>query len=321
MKQHWRKKTESTSHADDWLMTYADMITLLLCFFAVILSLSIAKKDTTPKKEAVQIAEQTKYPETINYDLPKVYVPQPSATIVKFPENFDEQEPEEDPQRPIQPPTQLPGTATNGQPKAEVQQLVNTAVPSPEVKVEDTVKTDVPATAAPPPIEAAQTPLIPDNTSSHSLPQIVDNLKKQGDANFEQKGDRITTLQINSAAFFASGSATLSSSGKSILQEVAGNLKSDQFNDYQITVEGHTDDTPIDTVQFPSNWELSTARAAAVVHFFLEQGISPQKLRAAGYADTFPIAPNRDANGNPIPDNQAQNRRVVIKLEKIDKAG
>jgi len=56
-----------------------------------------------------------------------------------------------------------------------------------------------------------------------------------------------------------------------------------------------------------------------VVHYFLEQGIPARKLRAAGYADSFPKAPNRDANGNPIPEHQAQNRRVVIKLEKIDK--
>jgi chemotaxis protein MotB len=56
------------------------------------------------------------------------------------------------------------------------------------------------------------------------------------------------------------------------------------------------------------------------VHYFLDQGIPALKLRAAGYADTFPRAPNRDANGNAIPENQTQNRRVVIKMEKIDKA-
>ena len=95
------------------------------------------------------------------------------------------------------------------------------------------------------------------------------------------------------------------------------NLKAEKFRDYQITIEGHTDDAPISTAQFPSNWELSTARASAVVHYFLEQGIAAQKLRAAGYADTFPVAPNRDSAGKPIPENQARNRRVVIKLEKI----
>jgi len=57
-----------------------------------------------------------------------------------------------------------------------------------------------------------------------------------------------------------------------------------------------------------------------VVRFFLEQGIPARKLTAAGYADTFPIVPNRKADGSVIPENQARNRRVVIKLEKIDRA-
>jgi chemotaxis protein MotB len=149
---------------------------------------------------------------------------------------------------------------------------------------------------------------------------IVDTLKTQGRADIEQKGDRITTLEISSAAFFDSGSAALSTSGESILRDVTVDLKSDKLKDYEITVEGHTDDTPINTTRFPSNWELSTARASAVVHFFLDQGIPARKLRAAGYADTFPKAPNRDANGNAIPENQTQNRRVVIKMEKIDRA-
>ena len=56
------------------------------------------------------------------------------------------------------------------------------------------------------------------------------------------------------------------------------------------------------------------------IPFFLDHGIAPQKLRAAGYADTFPRVPNNDAQGNPIPENQAKNRRVVIKLEKVEKA-
>ena len=120
--------------------------------------------------------------------------------------------------------------------------------------------------------------------------------------------------------FFASGSAALSNSGKAILKGVAANIQSDKYRGYQVTVEGHTDDSPISTLQFPSNWELSTARASAVVHFLLQQGILAPRLRAAGYADTFPLALNRDVDGIAIPENQARNRRVVIKLEKVDRA-
>ena len=152
-----------------------------------------------------------------------------------------------------------------------------------------------------------------------SPPVVAGHLKIRGTDVVEQRGERITTLQINSAAFFSSGYATISSAGNAILRDVAVTLKSSEFAAYHISIEGHTDDTPISTGQFQSNWELSTARAAAVVRFLLELGISPRKLSAAGYADTFPIAPNRNADGTVIPENQARNRRVVIKLEKIDK--
>ena len=153
-----------------------------------------------------------------------------------------------------------------------------------------------------------------------ALPSIADRLKSLGTAVVEQQGDRITTLQIGSATFFNSGYAALSGAGKAILEDVAVSLKSGAFAAYHVTIEGHTDDTPINTTQFQSNWELSTARASAVVRYLLEQGVAAERLTAAGYADTFPIAPNRNADGTVIPENQARNRRVVIKLEKIDKA-
>ena len=136
----------------------------------------------------------------------------------------------------------------------------------------------------------------------------------------EQIGDRITSLQMSSSAFFDAGSAMLTEEGKNILGNEAEILRSAKYSGYEITVEGHTDDTPVSSSVFPSNWELSTARAGAVVHFFIEHGIEPFKLRAAGYADTFPRVPNHDAHGNPIPENQAKNRRVVIKLEKVERA-
>jgi chemotaxis protein MotB len=243
-------------------MTYADMITLLLCFFVIFLSVTITKKDIPKKVEAPPPVERS--------------APPPDILEGNLP--------------------------LHGAPQAEEPSIMEGNLPFHEITIDEPEET-APATPA-----------------NATLPEIVDHLKTQGNADIQQKGDHITTIQVNSAAFFGIGAAALSESGKSILLAVAANLKSDQFKDYQITVEGHTDDSPISTPQFPSNWELSTARASAVVHFFLQQNIPAQKLRAAGYADTFPIAPNRDANGNPIPANQAQNRRVVIKLEKIEKA-
>ena len=258
-------------------MTYADMITLLLCFFAIFLSISIPKKAVPQKVEIAQL------------------VPLPvQSTFIADNVPFHSLEP-------VRQPTEDSVTAESG----AVGKPPANAIP---------VKTDAPS------VEAGQTPSLPIvDTRPFAQSEIVDMLKSQGRADIEQKGDRITTLEISSAAFFDSGSAALSQAGESILRDVTVDLKSDKLKDYEITVEGHTDDTPINTARFPSNWELSTARASAVVHYFLDEGIPALKLRAAGYADTFPRAPNRDANGNAIPENQTQNRRVVIKMEKIDK--
>jgi chemotaxis protein MotB len=249
------KRNPQVSHADDWLMTYADVITLLLCFFAIFLIISVSQKNA-PQKE------------------------------------------------PVQPPIETTNVFQGNLPFHDIGQTD----PSQEKNIESLFPTvdEIPRQTL-----SAASPI--------SLSEPAKNPESQVPVNFEQKGNRIATFEESNATFFDSGSAILSDAGKSILREIAIDLKSDKFKDYQIIVEGHTDDTPIQTSQFPSNWELSTARAAAVVRFFLDQGVSAPRLRAAGYADTFSKAPDRDANGNSIPANQAQNRRVVIKLEKIEK--
>lgn len=134
-----------------------------------------------------------------------------------------------------------------------------------------------------------------------------------------EDSDLYTAIEMNSAPFFTSGSAELRPEGQGLLAGVLPMLQEKRFRDYQISVEGHTDDMLIGTAQFPSNWELSTARAAVVVRFFINNGIPAAKLRAVGYADVMPKVPNRDLSGQPLPENQAQNRRVIIKLEKIEK--
>lgn len=281
MSFRWQANRQTPRHTDDWLMTYADMITLLLCFFAIFLSISIPRKDV-PQKQVVAQA-----------------IPLPVQRVSFLDDN-----------QPIRGLDRVEPAAEESAPKAPAH------VDEPPAK---TNAIGVQATAAPAKPVEPPSPSAP-AASYISPPEILQTLKSQGATETQQDGDRITTLEISSAAFFDSGSATLSTPGESILRAIAAKLKWEEFRDYRITVEGHTDDIPISTARFPSNWELSTARASAVVHFLLDQGIPAQKLRAAGYADTFPKVPNRDANGNAIPENQAQNRRVVIQLEKIDKA-
>ncbi len=84
----------------------------------------------------------------------------------------------------------------------------------------------------------------------------------------------------------------------------------------RIQVEGHTDDIPISTAFYPSNWELSSARASSVVRLFSENGVAPERLVAIGYADNRPVVPNTDAAS------RARNRRVTVLIisEAKDKA-
>jgi flagellar motor protein MotB len=303
MKYRWQERQRGLpSHSDDWLLTYADMITLLLCFFAVFLTVSVAKKDTPHKEPVQQMAEAPPTPTAVA----KQEVKPPDLMLAVFENNA--------PFRTLEPndfPVQKHASEDDANKAVAASSVEPSKVidPSPATESAPTVQ-EVVAPSAPPTVNA---PAVSPREDAN-----VEKLRNYG--NVEQSGDRITTLEISSAAFFDSGSAVITAAGQGILRGVAVQLKSDQYKDYLITVEGHTDDTPISTPQFPSNWELSTARASAVVHFFLNQGISAQKLRAAGYADTFPKRPNRAADGKAIPSDQAQNRRVVIKLEKIEKA-
>jgi chemotaxis protein MotB len=271
-------------------MTYADTITLLLCLFVVLLSYASTGKGSLQRLEAPPTAGQPAGPvDFMEGNLPFHGLPRAGQPT----EDADDA---------------IAETAGARQDRSSAPPPVQ-AVPERMARI----------AAVPVAVQPASQAAASAGAQPISLPAAVTDLQSQGAATVEQKGDRLTTIEISSAAFFGSGSATLSGPGRAILQDVAASLGSDKLKDYQVTVEGHTDDSPISTPQFPSNWELSTARASAVVHFLLEQGIPALRLRAAGYADTFPIAANRDQAGYAIPENQARNRRVVIKLEKVDK--
>ena len=105
---------------------------------------------------------------------------------------------------------------------------------------------------------------------------------------------------------FRSGSATVSDQGRDVLGRVAGQLS--KVEGYSIRVEGHTDDVPISSERFPSNWELSVARAAGVVRVLIEDGVNPGVVEAVGHGEFRPIA------ANDTPQNRARNRRIEIVL-------
>lgn len=126
-------------------------------------------------------------------------------------------------------------------------------------------------------------------------------------------------LDIEADAFFSSGSARLKAEAIPALRRLASTLNAPRYNIFRFEVQGHTDDTPINTEQYPSNWELSSARASAVARFLIDNGVAPTRLRAVGLADIQPLYPNRDAFGEPIKHNQQRNRRVRLRMDPVYK--
>ncbi|MCY4419694.1 MAG: peptidoglycan -binding protein [Gammaproteobacteria bacterium] len=128
--------------------------------------------------------------------------------------------------------------------------------------------------------------------------------------NIEVVGDRFI---LQSELLFDTASATLGARGKRqvemlarIINTMAGEIPGDI--DWVVRIDGHTDRRQIRTAEFPSNWELSTARALAIVQFMIEQGVAPERLAATGFGEFHPLDPA------PTPEAYARNRRIEIKL-------
>ncbi len=124
-------------------------------------------------------------------------------------------------------------------------------------------------------------------------------------------------IELASSSFFPSGSAQLKREAVPVLEHVLAQIKPFiEQTDMTVKIEGHTDDIPMKSAQFPSNWELSSARASNVVRYFVAKGVDPTRLEVLGFADTRPKVANRDATGQALPANQEINRRVVISISR-----
>lgn len=138
----------------------------------------------------------------------------------------------------------------------------------------------------------------------------MDPLIRQGLVDVAGEGGKLS-IAIRSDILFASGSAAPSVESREVitlLGKVLGDFP------VQVRVEGHTDNVPVSSGPFPSNWELSAARAASVVHLLIAGGVSPERLAAVGYAEHHPVLPNV------TPDGRNANRRVVLQVEAGDAA-
>lgn len=141
--------------------------------------------------------------------------------------------------------------------------------------------------------------------STELVSEITETIYEQNlqDALEISNDNRGVVLHASDEIFFRSGEAEILNQGKTFLIKLSELIKN---SPNQIVVEGHTDHIPINTAKYPSNWELSTARASSVVRFLIEEGdISPERITASGYADLKPRFPHFSKN-------RSKNRRVEI---------
>lgn len=146
------------------------------------------------------------------------------------------------------------------------------------------------------------------------LDELSQSLSELANGDFKiNRQDGWIELDIKAGSLFDPGNAEVKSEALLKLMQVAGKIKNEP---YTIVVEGYTDDTPIETPQYPSNWELSASRAATVGRILNSYGIATDRLLVTGYGEQYPIADNLTEEG------RSKNRRVniiITKSRKLDR--
>jgi len=274
-----KKKHEDHTNHEAWAIPYADMITLLLAFFVVMYSISAVNEGKYrvlsdalsqafggPPKSMKPVQLGTHRQSGTNTD----------QTINVLQQNAVEQTLAGD-MRDLRTPVVLPGRDKAR--LAQQQSAPSGATGYAEQKSREALQRMADA------VEKAMGPLI-----DRKLIVV-------------RKTELKLEIEIRTDILFASGSAGIGDKAQIVLARLAAILK--PFPN-PLRIEGHTDDVPIHTNTFASNWELSAARAASVVHLFMEQGVDPKRMSVEGFGEYRPAAGNDTAEG------RNHNRRVVL---------
>jgi chemotaxis protein MotB len=259
-----------------WLLTYADMITLLMALFMVLFSIS-----------SVNISKYQTLQESLKAAFSGNILPGGKAVAQQGSTANSSQVPASVELQAIEP------VATQGAASLQNSNAHGTQSATAAIQQETPAQRES--------SEFAQIKHELDAyASSHGFSSSVQT-------SIEQRGLVIKVLTDD--LLFPSGQATLNSQAFALLGEIGQLLNIDET--HPISVEGNTDNVPIHTSQFASNWQLSTARASAVVEFLVEHGVASHRLTASGNADQQPVASDATAAG------RARNRRVEIVMRRI----
>jgi chemotaxis protein MotB len=269
---------------NDWPVSYADMVTLLMAFFIILTAATVNNPKTT-----VGVTPEAQHEVRAR---PSPFDGQ-GLTIAEMgmPANQDDVDSEfDDPE--------ANGATTDPAPSGEAY-TANPKPPEPQTEV-----TEEPQAEAQPevPPEVKPEPAAEPNQLAQELQQMVQQNNLAGQVEVLSTAQSVT-VRISDKILFASGKALLEDGGRALVQRLSAILAS---TGGIISIEGHTDNIPIKTAQYPSNWELSAARAAMVVRELVAMGLPGNRLRAIGYAETKPVAQNNNSEG------RASNRRVEL---------
>jgi len=276
-----------------WLLTYADMITLLMALFMVLFSISSVN---ISKYQTLQKSLKAAFSGNILPGGKAVEQQGATANASQAPSSIELQA--------IEPvstegSSSLQNSTAHGSSSASKSSSSSSSSPSSSANVLAS-----PAQNAAAQREAEEFARIKRELDAYA---IEHGFAKSVQTTVEQRGLVIRVLTDD--LLFASGQATLEGRAFGLLGEIAALLNVDQT--HPISVEGNTDNVPIHSALFPSNWELSTARASTVVRFLISHGVGASRLTASGNAEQRPYDSNATATG------RARNRRVEIVMRRI----
>ncbi|HSZ69936.1 MAG TPA: flagellar motor protein MotB [Solirubrobacteraceae bacterium] len=283
-----RKRGGGGAHEESgerWLLTYADMITLLMALFMVLFSIS-----------SVNISKIQSLQESLRAAFSGNILPGGKAIAKPGSTANASHAPTATPLQAIVPIS--PQSVTN--PEAATHSSSSSSASAGASSAAQSTSTNVAAAAREQSNFEHLKHELDAYAASHGFARHVNTT-------IESRGLAIRVL--TDSLLFPSGSATLDPQGEPLLDEIAKLLNVDEV--HPIAVEGNTDDVPVHSSTFPSNWELSTARASTVVRFLISNGVQAARLSAVGYASLRPIA------SNSTPEGRALNRRVEIVLQRI----
>lgn len=269
-----QQKHEEHQNHEAWAIPYADLITLLLAFFVVMYAISSVNEG---KYRVLSDAMVSAF-----NGAPDAKTPPPPASKA----------------------VATGGAAAPGAirlPITTASPLPSTSAPRSNSKPQDAAESANSAEQAQSAAAALERVAQSVTNAMHDL--VAKNLVAV------RRGDSSVEVEIRADILFPSGSATLAPTAIDILARLAESLRSVPN---PIRVEGHTDDRPISTLAFPSNWELSAARASSVVHLFSSREIAPARLAVIGLGEYRPVKSNTTSEG------RNANRRVVIVILSPD---